>query len=69
MPNMVVLRYFSWPARSIKVTTFADDWQMCTQSSPPAYQETNKTVNNHIILFKVHVQVIDKSAAYEVLLY
>ena len=36
MPNMVVLRYFSCPARSIKVTTFEAALQMCTQSRDPA---------------------------------
>ena len=36
MPNMVVLRYFSCPARSIKVTTFEAVLQMWTQSREPA---------------------------------
>ena len=35
MPNMVVLRYFSCPARSMKVMTLEEARQMCTQSRPP----------------------------------
>ena len=42
MPNMVVFRYFSWPARSIKVTTFDAVLQMCTQSREPAGRKIYK---------------------------
>lgn len=35
MPNMVVLRYFSCPAKSMKVMTLVEARHMCTQSRPP----------------------------------
>ena len=35
IPKMVVLRYFSWPAKSMKVMTFVEALQMCTQSRQP----------------------------------
>ena len=37
MPNTVVLRYFSWPARSMKVMTFEDFSQILVQSRPPPW--------------------------------
>ena len=39
MPKMVVLRYFSWPARSMKVMTFEDARQIFSQSSTPVVVE------------------------------
>lgn len=35
MPNTVVLRYRSWPARSMNVITLEDFSQIFTQSSVP----------------------------------
>ena len=35
IPNMVVLRYFSCPARSMNVITLVEARQICTQSRPP----------------------------------
>lgn len=37
MPNTVVFRYFSWPARSMKVMTFEDFSQILVQSRPPPW--------------------------------
>lgn len=35
IPNTVVFRYFSWPARSMKVMTFEDFSQILVQSRLP----------------------------------
>lgn len=37
MPNTVVFRYFSWPARSMKVMTFEDFSQILVQSRLPPW--------------------------------
>lgn len=37
IPKTVVLRYFSWPARSMKVMTFEDFSQILVQSRPPPW--------------------------------
>jgi len=44
MPNTVVLRYFSWPARSIKVTTYNMNNQLAStlSQSPCDYITTFK---------------------------
>lgn len=44
IPNTVVFRYFSWPARSMKVMTFEELSQMCIQSRPPPLKKINISI-------------------------